>query len=248
MICKNRVIHCFFLLLLFGTQLSIAREEKVATLSINVQNKASLQRGAKLFMNYCSGCHSLKYLRYNRMAVDLGLMTHDGQLDEGLLKNNLIFTQATIYDPIEVAIPPEDAKQWFGIVPPDLSLTARDRGALWLYTYLKSFYSDNLQAFGTNNLLFPEVAMPNILEPLIGKTVLMHNKGDDKPYLQLIGQGEMSPAQLNEALNDLVTFLVYVGEPGQLIRYQLGICVIAFLFALFFVAYWLQRIYWRRIK
>lgn len=95
---------------------------------VDINDKESLQRGAKMFMNYCSGCHSLKYMRYNRMAQDLGLTTFDGQIAEDLLKNNLIFTQANIYDPIQIAMSPEDAKQWFGMVPPDLSLSARDRG------------------------------------------------------------------------------------------------------------------------
>lgn len=85
---------------------------------VDINDKESLQRGAKMFMNYCSGCHSLKYMRYNRMAQDLGLTTFDGQIAEDLLKNNLIFTQANIYDPIQIAMSPEDAKQWFGMVPP----------------------------------------------------------------------------------------------------------------------------------
>jgi ubiquinol-cytochrome c reductase cytochrome c1 subunit len=161
------------------------------------QVTASLQRGAKVFMNYCSGCHSLKYLRYNRMAEDLGLTTFDGQIDQDLLKSNLIFTQATIYDPIQIAMPAEDAKQWFGVVPPDLSLSARERGGQWLYNYLNSFYNDSSRPFGVNNLLIPNVAMPDMLEPLIGKRMLAPNNKIHSSSLQIIKQGDLSPQQAN---------------------------------------------------
>ncbi len=120
-------------------------------------HKASLQRGAKLFMNYCSGCHSLKYMHYNQMAQGLGLVTFDGRVDDDLLKNNLIFTQALVNAPIEIALSPEDAKQWFGVVPPDLSLVVRERGARWLHLYLSSFYNDKSRPFGVNNRLVHDV-------------------------------------------------------------------------------------------
>lgn len=188
---------------------------------VDINDKESLQRGAKMFMNYCSGCHSLKYMRYNRMAQDLGLTTFDGQIAEDLLKNNLIFTQANIYDPIQIAMSPEDAKQWFGMVPPDLSLSARDRGPVWIYNYLKSFYSDPSRPFGANNLLMPDVAMPNVLEPLIGKVILVKDKNSHANSLLVVKRGEMFEGQFDSALRDLVNFLVYVGEPAKLIRYKL---------------------------
>lgn len=218
------------------------------TVSVDIHDKERLQRGASLFMNYCSGCHSLKYMRYNRMAKDLGLTTFDGQLDEGLLKNNLIFTQATINDPIQIAMLPTDAKQWFGIVPPDLSLTARERGPTWIYNYLKSFYSDERRPFGSNNLLVPDVAMPNVLEPLIGTMVLNPSHKTSDASLLLIKSGEMYPAQFDSAIQDLVTFLAYVGEPAQLVRYRIGGFVIAFLFVFLIVAYRLKKNYWRQLK
>lgn len=192
----------------------------------NVQDKASLQRGARLFMNYCSGCHSLKYLRYNHMAKGLGLTRFDGQINEDLLKNNLIFTQATINDPIRIALPPEDAKQWFGVVPPDLSLVAREKGTRWLYSYLNGFYKDEARPFGTNNRLVPDVAMPNILDTL---------------------NHELPSGQFNMNLQDLVTFLAYVGEPIQPLRYRMGFFVVGFLFVLFLVAVGLKTVYWRKI-
>lgn len=209
-------------------------------------DKPSLQRGAKLFMNYCSGCHSLKYLRYNHMAEGLGLVGFDGRIDEDLLKNNLIFTEASVNDPIRIALPPEDAKQWFGVVPPDLSLVAREKGAHWLFTYLKSFYTDNSRPFGVNNLLVPGVAMPNILEPLIGEMTLVRATQGHAAHLSLVKEGELSSAQLDNLLQDLVSFLVYVGEPTKEVRVQLGYFVLAFLLVFLLVALGLKRVYWQK--
>ncbi|RUR17983.1 cytochrome c1 [Legionella sp. km535] len=240
------VMACIFLL--DTAPLARADDRPMHSVTINIKDRESLQRGAKLYMNYCSGCHSLKYMRYNRMAHELGLTTFDGELDEDLLKSNLIFTEATIYDPIRIAMPPEDARQWFGIVPPDLSLSARDRGPEWIYTYLKSFYSDGSRPFGTNNLLIPDVAMPNILEPLIGTVILRHNKSAHSSDLIVLQPGEMHQAEFDSAVKDLVTFLVYVGEPAKMVRYKIGVFVILFLCILFIFAYRLKNIYWRRIK
>ncbi|KTD14665.1 ubiquinol-cytochrome c oxydoreductase, cytochrome c1 [Legionella gratiana] len=214
----------FYLLLLAG--LLVTQQVLAHSFSINIHDQASLQRGAKLFMNYCSGCHSLNYLRYNRMAEGLGLIRFPGQIDEGLLKNNLIFTQATINDPIQIAMPPEDAKQWFGRVPPDLSLIVREKGTEWLYNYLNGFYKDDSRPFGTNNHLVPDVAMPNILDTL---------------------RDEMVTRQFDVSLLDLVTFLTYVSEPTQIERYSMGFFVIGFLIILFFVSLSLKVVYWRKI-
>lgn len=227
---------------LYGSEINLN------SFTVDIKDKERLQRGARLFMNYCSGCHSLKYLRYNDMAEHLGLTTFDGQIDQDILKSNLIFTKSTIYDPINIAMPPEDAKQWFGVVPPDLSLTARSRGAAWIYTYLKSFYQDKSRPFGTNNLLIPNVAMPNILEPLLGNTILVENKGNHASYLLVLKPGEMQASQFDDAIKDVVTFLVYVGEPAQLIRYKMGFFVICFLLVLFVLSYNLKKAYWRRLK
>lgn len=214
--------------------------------SFAIDNKPSLQRGAKLFMNYCSGCHSLKYLRYNHMADGLGLIGFDGRVDEDLLKNNLIFTEATVNDPIRIALPPEDAKQWFGVVPPDLSLVARAKGADWLFAYFKSFYTDNSRPFGVNNLLVPGVAMPNILEPLIGEMILVRETKEHATHLSLVKEGELSSAQLDILLNDLVSFLVYAGEPTQVARHRLGFFVLAFLLVFLLVVFALKRVYWQK--
>jgi ubiquinol-cytochrome c reductase cytochrome c1 subunit len=208
-----------------------------------ISDRATLQRGARLFMNYCSGCHSLRYMRYNRMGHDLGLTTFTGELDTDLLKSNLLFTTATIYDPIQISMPETDARQWFGKLPPDLSLSARERGPAWIYTYLKSFYVDKSRPFGANNLVVPDVAMPNILAPLQGKVIAVKDETHTISHLLLVEQGEMSEQQFDSALQDIVTFLVYVGEPSKLIRYPIGVFVLIFLSIFLIVAYRLKRAY-----
>jgi ubiquinol-cytochrome c reductase cytochrome c1 subunit len=244
-------IILFFFMALSSCSLS-AENIELVPISPNIEDSASLQRGAKLFMNYCSGCHSLRYVRYNRMAKDLGLTTFSGETDSDLLKNNLIFTSAKIQDPIINSMPPADARQWFGRVPPDLSLSARERGSAWIYTYLKSFYVDKKRPFGSNNLLVPDVGMPNVLAPLIGRVILKPDKptSKDKPstHLLLVKPGEMNQGEFDNALCDLVTFLVYVSEPAQMIRYQIGWAVLLFLCVFLIVAYQLKRSYWRNIN
>lgn len=228
-----------------------AVEPALFHLQIDRTDKEKLQRGARFFMNHCSGCHALKYLRYNRMALDLGLTTFDGALDEELLVNNLIFTQSKPQETISVAMPESDSRQWFGIVPPDLSLTTRVRGSDWIYTYLKSFYEDSSRPFGSNNLLVPQVAMPNILEPLIGRVVAVKNPdlkhNQDALTLLPLTKGEMSEQQLNSALEDLVTFLAYASEPVQATRHRMGYFVLAYLLVLLAVLYPLKKLYWKKL-
>ncbi|MCP0914571.1 MULTISPECIES: cytochrome c1 [Legionella] len=241
----------YFLALVLASSVQAAAEVELKSIKIDLRDKTKLQRGAKMFMNYCSGCHALRHMRYNHMAKDLGLTTFDGQIDSDLLKNNLIFTAATVYDPIQISMPEEDARQWFGRLPPDLSLSARERGPNWLYTYLKSFYIDKKRPFGANNLLIQDVAMPNVLAPLQGEVIAVRRHGasqePDNFNLILLESGEMTQQQFDSALEDLITFLVYVGEPVKLIRYQLGVIVIIFLSMLAVLAYLLKRIYWRKI-
>ncbi len=237
------LIGCLTFLMLQIAQSSVP----LLPIKTDVRDQAKLQRGAKIFMNYCSGCHSLKYLRYNRMGKDLGLVTFDGELDTHLLVNNLIFTGAKVQDPILVSMPATDARQWFGLVPPDLSLIARERGAGWIYTYLKSFYVDNSRPFGTNNLLIVDTVMPNILAPLEGEVIAVKESSWQIPRLVLKQNGEMSQQQFNEMLEDLITFLVYVSEPAKLVRYRIGIKVVIFLFIFWIVAYLLKKNYWKKI-
>lgn len=185
-------------------------------------SSASLQRGAKLFMNYCSGCHSLKYIRYNEIGQGIGLVRDNGRTDEGLLAY-LLFTQSTPYDAVRVALSESDAKQWFGKIPPDLSLTAQTRGVSWLKDYLHGFYEDTSRPFNSNNRMLQNTAMPNVLAPL---------------------QHALEPAEFDESISDLVNFLVYVNDPMESIRYKIGLFVFMFLIVLMVVAHKLQSNYW----
>ncbi|KTC64524.1 ubiquinol-cytochrome c reductase cytochrome c1 subunit (plasmid) [Legionella adelaidensis] len=250
---KKKILNIFFIFAFLCSLPLFADENNppLAHVDIDVNNQARLQRGAKIYMNYCSGCHSLKYMRYNAMARDLGLTTFDGSVDNDLLINNLIFTRAKVHDPIRISMPEVDAREWFGKLPPDLSLEARARGASWLYTYLKSFYLDPKRPFGTNNLLIPDVAMPNVLSPLQGEVIAVHPENQlallENTRLLLIQKGSMTQQQFDSTIQDLVTFLVYVSEPAQMVRYRIGVGVIVFLLILSFLAYRLKKIYWRKI-
>lgn len=228
---------------------SVAQAFNPVPARVDVYHQAKLQRGARLFMNYCSGCHALRYLRYNRMAKDLGLTQFDGSVDSDLLMSNLVFTEARPHDPIQISMPEVDARQWFGRMPPDLSLSARERSPSWLYLYLKSFYADKTRPFGANNALVPDVGMPNVLAPLQGEVIAVKKQSNKSGELDLllIESGEMNQQQFDSALQDLVTFLVYVSEPNQLERYRLGVFVLIFLCIFAVFAYALKKIYWRRI-
>lgn len=227
--------------------------------NVDLRDKPSLQRGAKWYMNYCSGCHSLRYMRYNRLGKDIGIVNEDGSLNADIVRNNLIFTDAKIGDLINVAMPEKEAKQFFGIEAPDLTLEARIRGADWIYTYLMSFYSDPKRPWGVNNRLFPDVAMPNILGGLQGmqfpvyRTETIPYNGNTKQinvidHLQLINDGRMIEQEFECMVRDLVNFLSYVAEPVKLQRYSLGIWVLGFLVILFIFAYLLKKEFWRDIK
>jgi len=182
-----------------------------------------------------------------------------GEVDKKLVENNLIFTGAKIDDTIKVAMPKEDAKNWFGVAPPDLSVIARVRGADWLYTYLTSFYQDDSRPWGTNNLVYKDTAMPNVLLLLQGVQVpIKHQEqivqdGVVKTYevidhLKLVHEGSMHHTEFNAVARDIVNFLVYVGEPIRLHRESLGIWVLAFLGLLFIVLYLLKKEYWKSVK
>lgn len=225
---------------------------------INPNDVPSLQRGAKLYINYCSGCHSLNFMRYNRLAEDLHLLDKTGQVDTTLVKDNLIFTKARIADTIQVAMSQADAKRWFGVAPPDLSVIARARGTDWLYTYLLDFYEDAHRPLGVNNLVFNETAMPDVLAELRGVQVPVYAKKvitvDGKQQvvnsiqrLVVIKEGSMSPQQFKVAVADIVNFLAYVGEPYKTTRQHLGYWVLGFLILFSIIAYLLKREYWRKL-
>jgi ubiquinol-cytochrome c reductase cytochrome c1 subunit len=209
---------------------------------IDVTDIASLQRGAKFFMNYCTGCHSLKYQRYNRLARDLGLTADE-------VKANLMFTTDNIGEPITISMDPQDAKKWFGVTPPDLSVTARSRGVDWIYTYLRSFYTDESRPFGVNNTVFPDVGMPNVLWQLQGtqKAVVKEVDGEEVHELELVKPGTLSAEEFDGTVRDLTAFLSYVGEPIQAKRRAMGKWVLLFIGLFFILAYMLKKEYWKDI-
>ena len=215
---------------------------------VDLTDKASLQNGAKLFMNYCFACHSTQYQRYERVATDLDIPTD-------LMKENLIFNpEAKMGDLMVNSMPPKQAANWFGAPPPDLTLVARVRGADWLYTYLRSFYVDPSRPFGVNNIVFPSVGMPHVLEELQGiPTPIYDIKIVDGEEVSIVvdtetdGTGELSEGEYDKAVSDLVNFLVYSGDPVQLERHALGWWVMGFLVFLTIVVVMLKKEYWRDV-
>ncbi|AWH46104.1 cytochrome c1 [Stenotrophomonas sp. ZAC14A_NAIMI4_1] len=234
--------------LMLGSFLASAAEggTKLLQSGNDLGDRASLQRGAQLYMNYCSGCHALKYLRYSRMAQDLGLSEEE-------VMANLNFTGSAIGDPIPVAMPKEQAEKWFGKMPPDLSLISRVRGSDWIYTYLKSFYLDSSRPLGWNNALFANASMPNPLWEMQGLQHAVHGKpeapGMDPPVtgLRLESPGNVDAGQYDQAVRDITNFLEYAGEPAALKRQQLGVWVILFLALLTFLLYLLKKEYWKDV-
>jgi ubiquinol-cytochrome c reductase cytochrome c1 subunit len=213
----------------------------------DIGDKASLQRGAKLFMNYCSGCHSLKYLRYSRMAEDLGLSEEE-------VMDNLNFTGAKFGEQIHVSMTEEHAKQWFGKMPPDLSVISRVRGSDWIFTYLTSFYQDESRPLGWNNNLFANASMPNPLWELQGLQRPVYGKKDPDSgeatveRLEIAQPGTQNKVEFDQTVRDITTFLEYAGEPAALKRQSLGVWVILFLAFFTFLAFLLKKEYWRDVK
>lgn len=215
---------------------------------IDLSNQASLQRGAALFVNYCMGCHSAEYQRYNRMARDIGLTDEQ-------VKENLIFTGAKVGDTMQNAMSKEDAKRWFGAAPPDLTVIARARGVDYLYTYLRTFYLDESRPYGVNNAAFPAVGMPHVLWQLQGWQKPIYEtvedaSGEDKQVIEgfeIVTPGAMSPSQFDSAMADVVNFMAYIAEPIQLERKRLGWWVLGFLVICFAVFYPLKKEYWKDV-
>ncbi len=211
----------------------------------DLDDRASLQRGAALFMNNCSGCHSLKYVRYARMAEDLGLT-------EDQVMQNLNFTGGKFGDHVISAMTPEMGVAAFGKAPPDLSLIARVRGPDWIYTYLKSFYLDESRPVGWNNTLFPNVSMPNPLWQLQGLQQPKYGPKDaagDAPVegFTLSQPGSQTPQQFDQTARDIAVFLEYAGEPAALKRQGIGVWVVLFLAFFAFLAMLLKSEYWRDV-
>jgi ubiquinol-cytochrome c reductase cytochrome c1 subunit len=235
---------------LFSAGSAMAEEEGGIALlrsGADIKNIESLQRGARNFMNYCSGCHSLKYLRYNRLAADLEIPASE-------LAGNLMFTSDKAFDTINSAMP-KDSEGWFGKQPPDLSLIARARSPDYIYSYMKGFYVDKTRPWGVNNLYLPSAAMPDVLSELHGlQKPVFKNEPDDRgsARMVLVGvdamtPGAMKPEEYDQFVRDIANFLDYAGEPVKAKRQSMGVFVTLFLLVFFAFAYLLKKEYWKDV-
>lgn len=215
----------------------------------DLSDTKSLQRGARIFINYCLSCHSAAYMRYNRLGKDLNIA-------ENILKDNFMFGTDKPGDTMNVALRPADGEQFFGVAPPDLSVIARARGANWLYAYFMTFYSDPSRPFGVNNLQFKDVAMPHVLWELQGfqrpvyKTVT-HKDGTITRVIESLETGKpgkFSAEEYEQTIYDLINFLVYLSEPAKLKREAIGVWVIIYLLVFLVVAYLLKKELWRDVE
>ncbi len=238
---RTAMLKQFLIAILFAPLAVLASEGvKLDRAPDRATDKAALQNGAKLFVNNCLNCHGASYVRYNRLT-EIGLT-------EQQIKDNLMFTAEKIGEPMGISMSRKDAKQFFGAWPPDLSLIARSRasgdgsGADWLYTYLRGFYRDDARPTGWNNIAFPSVGMPHVLWELQGEQVM----GADHK-LTLAKPGKLSPKEYDDAVGDLVAFMVWMAEPQAQFRKQLGVAVLIFLGVFFVVAYAMKRAFWKDI-
>jgi len=221
---------------------------------VDTSNMASLQNGAKLFVNYCLNCHSAAYMRYNRLQ-DIGFTTEQ-------IKDNLLFATDKVGETMKAAIDPKQAKEWFGANPPDLSVIARSRaaagqgsGADYLYTYLRSYYPDDTKATGWNNLAFPSVGMPHVLWELQGKRRPIEEEHEEHGHVvktfkgwEQVTPGTMTPLQYDQAVGDLVNYLQWMGEPSQNTRVRVGVWVLIFLLGFTVITWRLNAAFWKDVK
>ena len=236
----KKLVGILLLILPLFAQASVGLDD----VDVDVSDKASVKRGAQYFATYCLGCHSIKHMRYSRIADDLGI-------SEDEAKKELIPVGASFHGSMTTAMRAKDAEKWFaGAKAPDLSLIGRSRGADWLYTYLRGFYLDESRPFGVNNVVFPDVAMPNVLWELQGQQKAVFKKEGKAEVLDRlapVAAGSMTPQEFDAAMTDLVNFLVYAGEPAQLQRTSLGKYVILFLIVFLVLAYRLKKEYWKDV-
>ena len=203
---------------------------------VDFSDKASLQRGAKYFVNYCLNCHSANYMRYNRLQ-DIGLT-------EKQIKDNLLFAGEKVGETMRVTMNPKDAKKWFGAAPPDLTVEVRARGADWVYAYLRSFYKDETRPTGWNNLVFDKVAMPHVLYELQGVQVLNH----ETHALELVQAGKLNEAEFDQFAGDLTNFMAFMAEPGKQSLHWIGFIVLLFLGILLVLVKKIKAEYWKDIR
>ena len=215
---------------------------------------AALQNGAKIFVNNCLNCHAAAFMRFNRLK-DIGLTAQQ-------IKDTLLFTTDKVGETMKIAMDPKNAKDWFGGVPPDLTLIARSRadiakgsGPDYLYTYLRTYYRDETKASGWNNLAYPNVAMPHVLWELQGERKPIYTEIEEHGHKvavfkgwEQVKSGSMTPLQFDEAMGDLVSYLQWMGEPSQNNRVQIGVWVLLFLLLLTFFAWRLNAAFWKDVK
>lgn len=234
-----------------GLALSFAsfasRADEPSTLQFREEagNLASVQRGARDFMSYCSGCHAMKYLRYSRLGKDL-------QIPDDLLKAKLMLGTDKIGNPIPTAMPATQAQTWFGQAPPDLTLETKARGSDWVYSYLQSFYLDDKRPLGVNNPYLPNVSMPAVLGELQGwQKLKAHAEGESEseggPGFELVEPGTMTPEEFKGFVADLTNFMAYAAEPGKSGRIHLGGIVLLYLLLFTALAYALKKEFWRDV-
>ena len=231
-----------FAVLVSGAAMASGSSHPLDTAPVDLGNTVSLQRGAAAFQSYCSGCHSLAYMRYSRLT-DIGLT-------EDQIKKTLLPAGAKIGDTMGIPMRPEDAKAWFGVRPPDLSVEARSRGADWIYTYLRTFYRDESRPTGWNNLVYERSAMPHVLYQLQGELALEHaggHDGHDAPKLVKVSDGQLGAAEYDALTGDITNFLAWVSEPAQDTRVRMGFFVIGFLLVLLVLVYNLKKEFWKEV-
>ena len=240
----NRILATLlFLLIPVLASASGGSDANLDSPNIDLADRSSLQRGARTFVNYCLSCHGASYMRYERMAKDLGI-------SDELLRENLMFSTDKPGELMATSMPEGGAKQWFGVAPPDLSVIARYRGPDWIYTYLRSFYVDESTPTGWNNVLFPNVAMPNVFHEWQGPRRAHFAETEGSKHFEgfeQISDGQMTNEEFDSAIRDLTNFMVYLAEPAKLVRYRIGLWVTIFMVLFTIFAYFLKKEYWRDV-
>ena len=242
----KKLLTLVFLFSLLGAGTAIAAGPSVPLdrANIDLKDQASLQRGAGFYFQYCVGCHSLEFARYNRIGRDLDL-SDDFVIENLIHTTNMEGDPTGIGDQVHIAMRASDAEEWFAQPAPDLTLTARLHGPDWIYTVLRSFYLDDSRPLGVNNAAFENMGMPHVLWNLQG---WQRNAGSlEEPQLEMVSQGALGTEEYDQVVRDITAFLTYIGEPVRLERTQIGMWVIAFLILFTFVAYLLKKEYWRDV-
>lgn len=243
------ILMLSMLLAVPGMVLAADPEVPLQSAEVDLGDQASLQRGARYYVNYCLGCHSLQYVRYNKLAAGLGL-------SEDQVTAHLQFTGDRPHDMMTIAMPRGDAARWFGLAPPDLSLIARARGTDWVFTFLKSFYADPTREIGSNNKVLAGAAMPHVLWELQGVQEAVYSNpagGKDGGHevfdgFELVVPGSLSPADFDQVARDLTAFLSWAAEPMQVERRRLGVLVLLFLLVLFVFSWLYYKELWKDVK